>query len=515
MARGPGLERLQHQLVDGDPTRLALHDLAPAGPGVQALAVDLHRRHHRGHLVDLADELLQDRADVLLGQVRRVGLGDHGPVGVLGVGLAPEHHRRRVRLAPLLHELHQPGGAPHGAHEHAGGGGVERAGVADTTDAERPAHPRDHVVGRHARRACRPTSTPLTSGSCRRRPISGLPRPARRSPPSLVLDRTRRMRSSTRAAWLATGSGRKRSSGVLRLCTRRATRPWMRARAASKPAATSSSCGQRVTPVRDGSRDDQLTVQRRPVHGRVLLVGGDLDVGDGDEVQPRVGDVLLDDLRDRLLDVLVQPSVPLGHVVTPPRRRARPASVGEQPGGRVHVVGVHARRPSSRRRSPRRVGSRSMTATTRSSTRSTPDASPATTPTRERRTLPAVPEAHLGDADLQPVAQRRLRAVEHRTLALERGDARQVHVDAHRADVHPTRIVGRAHTRSTSTVSKTSNSSPTLMSLNLFRPMPHSKPSRTSLTSSLNRRSDYMVSSAITTPSRMTRTPASRLTMPA
>ena len=124
----------------------------------------------------------------------------------------------------------------------------------------------------------------------------------------------------------------------------------------------------------------------------------------------------------------------------------------EQAGGRVHVVGVHDvdhRRGAGHH--DRRVtlddGDHAVEHPVHARRLAGDHAD------RERGPLPAVPEADLGDADLQPVAQRRLRAVEHRALALERGDARQVHVDAHGADVHPTRIVGRAHTRSTSTVS--------------------------------------------------------------
>ena len=57
--------------------------------------------------------------------------------------------------------------------------------------------------------------------------------------------------------------------------------------------------------------------------------------------------------------------------------------------------------------------------------------------------------------------------------------------------------------------------SSTLMSLNDPSPMPHSKPSRTSVASSLNRWSDSMVRlSATTTPSRSSRALALRRISP-
>ena len=57
----------------------------------------------------------------------------------------------------------------------------------------------------------------------------------------------------------------------------------------------------------------------------------------------------------------------------------------------------------------------------------------------------------------------------------------------------------------TSSMIKASRISPSLMSLNFSRPTPHSYPSATSFTSSLKRRSEEILSSKITTPSRTTR----------
>ena len=69
--------------------------------------------------------------------------------------------------------------------------------------------------------------------------------------------------------------------------------------------------------------------------------------------------------------------------------------------------------------------------------------------------------------------------------------------------------------RGFSRISNVSMTSSTLMSLNDPRPMPHSKPSRTSVTSSLNRRSDSIERlSATTTPSRTSRALALRRMSP-
>src|SRR5204863_422670 len=74
--------------------------------------------------------------------------------------------------------------------------------------------------------------------------------------------------------------------------------------------------------------------------------------------------------------------------------------------------------------------------------------------------------------------------------------------------------LGRAHAgvseRATSSTLYASIRSPTLMSLNPSIPMPHSKPSRTSRTSSLKRLSDAMPPSYTSTPSRITCTRAVR-----
>ena len=125
----------------------ALHLDALAGQLVQAPAVDLQRRHHRRHLLDVAGELLGHDAPATVVERRRSAMswrGDHGTVGVERVGLDAEHDLAGVALASVGDEAQQAGHVADADHEHAGGAGVERAGVTDAALAEAPAQ--------HARR---------------------------------------------------------------------------------------------------------------------------------------------------------------------------------------------------------------------------------------------------------------------------------------------------------------------------------------------------------------------------
>ena len=130
--------------------------MALAGQLVQPPAADLQRRHHRRNLFDLAEQVLGDHAARPVEVDRRsvVGRGD-GAVGVERVGLDAEDDLARVALAPVGDEPQQAGDRADADDEHAGGAGVERAGVADAPLVEAPAQLGDDVVTRDARPACR------------------------------------------------------------------------------------------------------------------------------------------------------------------------------------------------------------------------------------------------------------------------------------------------------------------------------------------------------------------------
>ena len=124
---------------------------AGAGKVVQASTADLQRRHHRRHLLDVAEQVRRDDAahDVgveLVGEAAHVVHGHHRAVGVERRCLGAEHHVAGVRLAALGHEPQQAGDVADADNEHAGGAGVERAGVADAPLTEPAAQHADHVV---------------------------------------------------------------------------------------------------------------------------------------------------------------------------------------------------------------------------------------------------------------------------------------------------------------------------------------------------------------------------------
>jgi hypothetical protein len=67
-------------------------------------------------------------------------------VPIAAVGSLPEAHHRVVGLVAAAQELCEARRASDEQHEHAGGSGIERAGVADAAFAEHAPHPVDHVV---------------------------------------------------------------------------------------------------------------------------------------------------------------------------------------------------------------------------------------------------------------------------------------------------------------------------------------------------------------------------------
>ena len=80
------------------------------------------RRHHRRHLLDVADEVVgDDPAGVVDGDAGHVVGGDDRAVGVERVGLDAEHDLADVALVAVADEAHQPGDRADADDEHAGG----------------------------------------------------------------------------------------------------------------------------------------------------------------------------------------------------------------------------------------------------------------------------------------------------------------------------------------------------------------------------------------------------------
>ena len=119
-----------------------------AGQLVQPAAAHLHGRHHRRDLLDGAGQRRRPppapRPGVTCGHV--LGPGDLAR-GVERGGGGAEHDLGLVGLGQRGEEAHEPGGPAQADQQHAGGVGVEGAGVADPALAEDAAAAGHHVVG--------------------------------------------------------------------------------------------------------------------------------------------------------------------------------------------------------------------------------------------------------------------------------------------------------------------------------------------------------------------------------
>src|SRR5436309_12691876 len=109
----------------------------------------------------------------------------------------------------------------------------------------------------------------------------------------------------------------------------------------------------------------------------------------------------------------------------------------------------------------------------------------------------------LGDGHVETVVHPILQALHDRALVLQRLARRKMQLPHH--DPHDHDSVALRE-RATSSMRYDSIRSLTFTSLKFSMPMPHSKPSRTSRTSSLKRFSDASVPSYTSTPLRMMRT---------
>src|SRR2546430_13228525 len=115
-----------------------------------------------------------------------------------------------------------------------------------------------------------------------------------------------------------------------------------------------------------------------------------------------------------------------------------------------------------------------------------------------RSVMPRFRDRHV-EAVVHPI----LEALHDRAFVLQRLARRQMQLPHHHAHDHDSAALRE---RATSSMRYDSIRSLTLTSLKFSMPMPHSKPSRTSRTSSLNRLSDDSVPSYTSTPLRMMRT---------
>ena len=146
----PRLELLDVDAVDVHVPRLALDLLAAPRELVQPSTADLHRRDHRRHLLDVADEAPRGGFDLLARDGHR-GAVEHLARGVERAGGDAEPDVGAVRLALDLEEAQQPGEPPETDEQHARRVGVERACVPDAPLAVRLAQLGDDVVGRPPR----------------------------------------------------------------------------------------------------------------------------------------------------------------------------------------------------------------------------------------------------------------------------------------------------------------------------------------------------------------------------
>ncbi len=204
------------------------------------------------------------------------------PDGVERRRLDSEHDLARVVLAGLLDEPQQLGRHADGDHEHAGGVGVERAGVADLALVEPPAqHAHDVVAGDAGRLVD-------DAHSVRRRRLT--PRHRSRAVARCRLRSSRRM-SSIRSADRNATSGRKSRIGVF------LARIWLAIDACRRIRWSAERVDDLGVAFLAGQR---VEVDVGPVE---LVV--DLDARDRHERQPVVVDahqLLGDDLAQRLTD---------------------------------------------------------------------------------------------------------------------------------------------------------------------------------------------------------------------
>ena len=174
--------------------------------------------------------------------------GGDDAVGVQRVGLDAEHDLTGVALGALGDEPEQTGDVADPDDQHAGGAGVEGAGVADAALAQTTAQHADDVVAGDAGRLVDdrdPVHTRRTPTSHRgvvrsrrrrrgRRPRSRRERPRRPVASSHRPERSARRMLSMRSAERITSSGRNCRIGVFLARIWRAIELWIRRRCSSR-----------------------------------------------------------------------------------------------------------------------------------------------------------------------------------------------------------------------------------------------------------------------------------------
>ena len=131
---------------DDRPRRL-LHRPALAGQLVQRRALVLEGGIHRRLLPLGPQEAVENGSQLGFGQVRDRCLADHLAGGILGVGGDAQAQQRFVALVAVQKEAGQAGGLIDTAQQHAGGEGVQRAGMSHLGGAQTSFH-FGHGLGR-------------------------------------------------------------------------------------------------------------------------------------------------------------------------------------------------------------------------------------------------------------------------------------------------------------------------------------------------------------------------------
>src|SRR5262245_38952937 len=145
------VERLETDAVDPHLARLPL-DLHPlAGQLVEPLAAPPQRRVHGRDLADDADEGRQGVLDGGSVEGRDRPRLEHRGREILALGGDPQPHGSHVLLVEIDEIRSELGGLADQDREQPGGGGIERAAVADPGRAEDPAQVGHHLERRHAR----------------------------------------------------------------------------------------------------------------------------------------------------------------------------------------------------------------------------------------------------------------------------------------------------------------------------------------------------------------------------
>src|SRR5437588_876756 len=139
------------QFKDLHPARCALDALAAPRELVERNAASLERRMHRRHLLYRSAKTLQDREDLRLGNLYRLGF-QHLALGVGGGGTLAELDRGEVFLVGVEQRAGELGGLSEKNQQQARGERIEGSGMAGLPRAVEPLHLLQRRVGAHPER---------------------------------------------------------------------------------------------------------------------------------------------------------------------------------------------------------------------------------------------------------------------------------------------------------------------------------------------------------------------------